>query len=542
MAPFQRITQKSVQHSSFMLLFLLNLVLRFFFASFPLERIDTLTLPDDTYISLTLARNIAQGLGPLYGDTFTNGFQPLYVFLISFLSRLGDFSPDLLVKLSLFVLAFFDVLTLGVIYLVVLRMTERVSIAFLTGLFWVFSPFAIATTLNGLETSIAVFFLACGYLIGYHLLSKKIVPLSRYVLFGVVIGLGIWARIDTLIFFAVLSAVILLGRTYQYKQFWSHTRNLMLSALIGLLVSAPWFVYSFLYTGDVYQISGKAVRFQSLAIVDHMPTLRNWYLPMLYRAGLSAVMPGLPLLAISFVLLCVLAWKRKSIFKRRNSPTVLLLASAIIYSAVMVLAYGLYIFTPGFFPRYMFPIFLTHLLLFAFVLDLFCTEFPAVPFRTLFLPVMGLLALLFVTNPVVKGFFESNPPQIYGYRKLGIWANENFAPGRRIGGSQTGALSYYATNHVVINLDGVVNKACYESLVRRQNLEYIREKEIEYIIGWDMNIDFLKKHSSGYLPGDLVFVEEIDEFTTCTLPWKVYRVKNSAGPEFPASLRPSKMK
>jgi hypothetical protein len=32
----------------------------------------------------------------------------------------------------------------------------------------------------------------------------------------------------------------------------------------------------------------------------------------------------------------------------------------------------------------------------------------------------------------------------------------------------------------VINLDGVVNRACYESLVARRNIDYILEEKIDY--------------------------------------------------------------
>jgi len=55
------------------------LLARLWMASRPIEQIDGLTIPDDTYLSLTVARNLAAGKGPLYGEGFTNGFQPLWV-------------------------------------------------------------------------------------------------------------------------------------------------------------------------------------------------------------------------------------------------------------------------------------------------------------------------------------------------------------------------------------------------------------------------------------------------------------------------------
>ncbi|MEK7250053.1 MAG: hypothetical protein AAB209_06475, partial [Bacteroidota bacterium] len=60
----------------------INVCIRCIVAARPLEYLDGLTIPDDAYLSLTIARNIAKGLGPLYGFEYTNGFQPLYVFLM----------------------------------------------------------------------------------------------------------------------------------------------------------------------------------------------------------------------------------------------------------------------------------------------------------------------------------------------------------------------------------------------------------------------------------------------------------------------------
>jgi hypothetical protein len=60
-----------------------NLAIRLAVVVRPLEFLDDLAIPDDAYLSLTLARNIARGHGPLYGLAPTNGFQPLYVFLMA---------------------------------------------------------------------------------------------------------------------------------------------------------------------------------------------------------------------------------------------------------------------------------------------------------------------------------------------------------------------------------------------------------------------------------------------------------------------------
>jgi hypothetical protein len=56
----------------------LNLVVRLAVILRPLDEVDNLTIPDDAYLSLQIARNIAHGLGPWYSTGYTSGFQPLY--------------------------------------------------------------------------------------------------------------------------------------------------------------------------------------------------------------------------------------------------------------------------------------------------------------------------------------------------------------------------------------------------------------------------------------------------------------------------------
>ena len=51
-----------------------GLVYRLVVALRPLKWLDGVAIPDDTYLSFTIARNLARGLGPLFGTELTNGF------------------------------------------------------------------------------------------------------------------------------------------------------------------------------------------------------------------------------------------------------------------------------------------------------------------------------------------------------------------------------------------------------------------------------------------------------------------------------------
>ena len=81
-----------------------GLALRVAIALRPLARLDGLTIPDDAYLCLTIARSFGRGLGPYYTDAFTNGFQPLYVLLMAPFYALFPGHDDLAVHVALLLL------------------------------------------------------------------------------------------------------------------------------------------------------------------------------------------------------------------------------------------------------------------------------------------------------------------------------------------------------------------------------------------------------------------------------------------------------
>jgi hypothetical protein len=123
-----------------------------------------------------------------------------------------------------------------------------------------------------------------------------------------------------------------------------------------------------------------------------------------------------------------------------------------------------------------------------------------------------------------KGIFIINPKNEMGYIEIGKWVNSNIKENTIIGCSQTGAIGYFAENHTVINLDGVVNAECYKSLINQTNIEYIRSENIQYVIGWDINIRFIERNSKNYKSNDLIKIAEIPNIQSWGNFWSIYRV------------------
>ena len=107
---------------------------------------------------------------------------------------------------------------------------------------------------------------------------------------------------------------------------------------------------------------------------------------------------------------------------------------------------------------------------------------------------------------------------------IGKWVSENFDDGTVIGSMQSGAMSYFSQNVKVINLDGVVNEDALAAAKNKRLMDYVRKMKIEYIIGWDANIDFLIRESAEFKTEDLTKEFTITGLKTWEREWSVYKV------------------
>ncbi|MEE9554689.1 MAG: hypothetical protein V3W18_10370 [candidate division Zixibacteria bacterium] len=505
-----------------------NFLSRFIILIRPLKYIDGLLIPDDAYLAMTIAKNISNGLGPLYGFDYTNGFQPLYVFLIT--PIYAFFPNDLVtpVHLSLFILAMFDTLALLFLFKLVKSSTRSIITPVIISLFWIFNPYVIENSLNGLETIISVFFI----ILSLYYFKTKIEsemeekPLAaKGIVLGIILGLAILARIDnTILAFAVMIVFVGNGlKAHIPPRIIANSSVIIIVAAV--LTVLPWLLYSYHYTGDIYQVSGNALRYMSLANVDHLPTLANWYLPMIKVAVYTIIFNNkviILLLALStgvIVMFCRKLPLKEILIENRVTAIML------IYSTLIFCAYSLYIFGDWFFPRYLFPLILPLLLILSQLLN-YCDSL-IVEKRVRYMLIISLATLAITANiyyPNLRLYYSNKDTTSRGYMNLGLWASERFEDGTRIASSQTGALAYFADNLDVINIDGVVNKSCFEALKKKRNIEYIRENRIEYVLGWDFNIKFIEKESANYKPDDLTLEEKIEGFTSWKYRWYLYRV------------------
>jgi hypothetical protein len=506
-----------------LVLLALNAVLRFWIVFRPLEYTDGLTIPDDTYLSLEIARNIAHGAGPAYAGEPTNGFQPLSVFLMVPFFMAAPDSHLGAVHAAAALSAAFDTLALLMFCRIVARRCRSRAALYPAALAWILNPAGIRTAANGMETSMACFFLLWALLIlDREFMREGAVPSRRAgIALGGVIGLGMLARIDVILFGAAAAGAILwAGR----RDLPGSTRHVTAAAAAASLAYLPWVAYSFYHTGDLYPVSGRAVRFMSLSTVDFSPTFRNWYSLML-KAGIDTVETAewTVMIAGAACLLALLALRRPSLSGLREKVAWTGPASA--HALLLFAAYTLFVFGPWFFERYLFPLTIVCALLFAALTDSLLEALKRRWQVIVAAAALGaLVGTLDVTDPAFAGPFVRADSTRLGYMNIGRWAQKTFPPGTVLGSAQSGALGYFADSLSVVNLDGVVSKSCYESLRGFRMMEYLRERNVQYVIGWYSNFQYLEHQSGGLGRDDLGGMKKVGGFTSWGYDWYVAKV------------------
>lgn len=518
----------SISKSKYLLYYLLglNFLLKFFIAIRPLKYIDNLTIQDDSYLALTIARNIAKGLGPFYGTDYTNGFQPLYVFLMTPIYAI--FPNDLItpVHIALVVLAIFDTMTLYMLHKLISSKSQSPVTPFIIMIAWIFNTYIILMSLNGLETAVAMFSIVTCY---YYYQTNRLQlyegnGVKPFVILGVLLGLAMLARIDNAILALVIGIAIIIGSIRARKSKRAIVGNMLILIASALFVYSPWMIYSYHYTGSIFPISGQAVRLIALAEVNNNPTLTNWYFPQFLRAIMHTAARNPTYIVMLICLIAALPRYTRISFRELTTR----LQQHNLYLSFCILLFGsyaFYIFGSWFFSRYLYPIMLLFILYLSEVIDCYIINLRNLRFKRLFVPaIIVFLIVVALARPSFRNYYFKKDTTHWGYMNLGVWAHDNFADGTIIGAPQTGALGYFANNLTIINLDGVVNRKAYEANRRRENIEYIRQCGIKYVIDWKAEWDLIKVESRNYRPDDLILVKKIEGFQSWGYEWYLYRV------------------
>lgn len=506
-----------------LLLSVLLLVFKFLLFNKVLIDLNTYILPDDSFYSLLIAKNIALGKGFLYGDNFTNGFQPLFVFLM--VPVYFFLTPDIItpIYISLIILMVFSFASLYLIYRLMILLFKNSFVAFTSALLFVVTPASLRNSTNGLETIISFFF----FLLGFYLLYKyydvpiKNISAMKYFFFGVILGFALLARIDNIfLFVAIFIFIILKRKEFDFNCLIKYSSIFIIGFL---LIYLPYLILSYHYTGTLYPVSGKSVSYQAHFLKYTLHSDKNFILFEVFRVIRICGSNYIINILLCILLFCFFYWKNKfNSFKDINLKKHLPL---IITSILFILVYILLISAYWAFDRYFYSMFIPLLILTSYFLFKFYLYIQSFRFKNIIL--VSIILILFFVNilrPGIKGFLFDNSIDLKGYVNISRYVNDNLPKGTVIGAMQTGAFGYFANNLKVVNLDGVVNKDAYESLASGHLIEYIKKCKIEYLLLWDINYQLLAYSSVNLSDNDITLVKIIDDNKSLGYDWYLYKV------------------
>lgn len=465
----------------------LGVLVQVFFVTRSLPFLVGQVLPDDAFYYFQIARHITEGAGSTFdGINPTNGYHPLWLltllplFQVFSVGGVADTAP-LYAALGLSV--GINTLTALCILRIVTRITKNALVRAFSLAVWFLNPFVWFETLNGLETSLALFFFALFILTALRASERG----SGYLLPGFIGGLMVLARLD-MVFYMVAFFVWLLFR-HGFKK---GIRYALPAGLLTAAVVMPWFVWNY----SVFQMIGTSAS-NANPLVNHtlivqdngaslFQSVKAVFYSLVYYAKDVLARTGAPWLV--FVLLgaaSVLVTTGKAVLPKARKHIPLLLFLFIGFMLLFIANAGI-----RFTGRSWYFVSANLFLVFGAAWTLSALSLEK---RKEYL-VLSVLALCTISTFFLGwyGLLRNQNLNQVGTYEMAVWMNENLPAGTPVGVFNAGVQAYFSDVRV-INLDGLVNNSAYEAMREKKLWTYIHTEDIEYISDFDLYLTYRYK-------------------------------------------------
>ena len=466
-------TDKPSSRAPLFLIAAVALFMALFFLAAGMHRL-LIAVPDDAAYYFKIAGNAAGGRGLTFdGINRTNGFQPLWLYILTALFAVCHGAPETMCRIVLVLQVILLAGAAALLHSLVARFFSRRTVLLCLALFafFVFIPSA-----NGMESAILVLSLAAVLYFGASAGVFVRRDARREPVFGLLLGLLVLARLD-MIFVPLVVLVFACARAIAARG----ERRLHIARAAGVfggfaVVVAPYLIYNRVSFGAVMPISG--------ALKSSFPavTLSGYALSTLgVRAWLGLLM-ALGYLIWSLVRLRAPARGREALGLFRTAMS------------VMAIAILLHFLHSVLFMKW--AVFHWHYVPYVFFGAVSVCE-PAERMlqgggskRGDFL-YRSILTAVIVLGSLATFKNLSRPPEM-DWRSAaydaGLWARENTAKEAVFAMKDAGNFGYFSERRV-INLDGVVNNREYQAALRERSLRgYLVIKGVRYIVQhafWD---------------------------------------------------------
>lgn len=463
------------------LICLVALAWRFLFIFRDFQWLTNYWLFEDYGYSFKIARNIALGVGETFDGVIpTNGYQPLFAWIIAPIYMLARNDLITPVYIALVMLSIFNVATGYLIYLIVLKISRQKLCALAALIYWSLNIAIARNGTIGLETGLSTFMAT---LLTYFAMCAEwtsIKPLGATAI-GVWAGLAFLSRVDAILIFPAITLALI---STQEKTLAKVNRILLVSAGAALIITPYllWNIFthghalpessivtsgrsnlmdaSHLFTDDWQEKINHSL-FVLVGMIQGKSTINGW-------APSPDIQGQAQVFAFEFCMAGALAI---TIFTRQNNKNLILFFTLIL----LIFAYS--IFHHGQYERYHLNAVMIWTILSFSCLAQLLRRIPK-KFST---PISAMLALV-AAAPVVNAAPQllTTFAQPAGW-KSGIDAlNKMASDGDVVSGLQTGNLGYLYQKGRAINLDGVVNKEARAAKNQGKMEEYFRANKIRY--------------------------------------------------------------
>ncbi|MGQ0662669.1 MAG: hypothetical protein ACT4P2_03580 [Pseudomonadota bacterium] len=487
----------------------------------PASHVYDMPLTEDGYYALTVARNLARGLGPtIDGAALTNGFQPLFTVIEAGAFALAGANELLALRLVMAAAWLFHALGALLVGLIARdawptrpgapedeRRLEKEWRLWLAAFLYLAAPLMLNHAYNGLETGCVMFFYALAWRFVQAGRERSAFGLAA---FGTLAGLMVLARIDAA-FLALALGLNELRRSRQRGPAVALARASLFGGA-ALIVSLPWWLYNLIWFGSPMPTSGAAQ--QEWAIDFLRFEFAEWALriaavPWLFAGAhetafsldltlpLAAerqmtVTPIGTLRALVLIAAAVVAWRawRGGQFARElaaaSADEAPLVRRGLEFAAVfgwawaaLVAYYTLSFVAYWFFYRYFAPAALIAVVIAAVVWARLAVHGRSPAWRLARAGIaVGLAAQIGVLALWAQAGRGLGGDTVYHDQVALVRAH--VPDGEPVAAGQSGTLGFFRAQ--VVNLDGKVNR---EALAYQDRMwDYLRERDISWFVDW----------------------------------------------------------
>ena len=442
------------------------LFLSLFFLTASMERVLTV-IPDDAAYYFKIARNASAGEGLTFdGMNRTNGFQPLWLYILVPVFAAYRGTPEAMCRivlvLQLVLLAGAAVLLNSLLVRYYSRRVVFVSLVLF--MFLVFIPAA-----NGMESAILVFSLIV--LLAY---GSKAGIISRRdagweLIFGMLLGLVVLSRLD-MVFVPLVVLAFGFGSALMARE----GRGARLSRATGILagtavIVAPYLIYNRASFGAMMPISGM--------LKSSFPEASSpgYALSTLGKRGWAGSVAALGYLAW-FI------WRLRVPGGDRRNRWYFQVAMAVMAGAILLhCVHALLFMKWGIFGWHYIPYALFGVVMICEPVERVLATDIAKRFRLFYWPAVAAIVILGCIS--VFGNLSRSPGGSWGAAAYDAarWARQNTLRDAVFAMKDAGNFGYFSERRV-INLDGVVNNLEYQAALKEHNIRgYLMIKGARFI-------------------------------------------------------------